>query len=260
MTRWILFVLLMFLSALAMTGCGSEPAPVQPACSVHVAVAANFSAPMEKLAILFEAETGFKVVVSAGSTGQLYSQAMEGGPFDVFLSADEKRARLLEEGEVGIAGSRFTYAVGALALISASTPVDAKGLDALRADGDWKLAIANPELAPYGVAAEQALRKAGLSDAVSAKLVLGQNIEQTRQFVVTGAAEFGLVALSSVKLAGDMDPSRIFPVPSDMHEPIRQDAVLLRRGSENPAAARFLNFLQGQTAKKLIVECGYALP
>lgn len=259
MPRWWLLFILTVLAA-AMSGCGSEPASVSPAGSVHVAVAANFSAPMEKLAALFESETGFKAVFSAGSTGQLYAQAVEGGPFDVFLSADEARARLLEESDSGVAGSRFTYAVGALVLISASTPVDAGGLDVLRASGDWKLAIANPDLAPYGKAAEQALRKAGLWDAVSTKLVLGQNIEQTRQFVATGAAEFGLVALSSVTLSADLPSDRVFPVPSNMHEAIRQDAVLLRRGAQNPAATRFLNFLQGDAARKLILECGYALP
>ncbi|HEX7048794.1 MAG TPA: molybdate ABC transporter substrate-binding protein [Longimicrobiales bacterium] len=222
--------------------------------TVLVAVAANFAETQAALAARFTAATGVVVRASIGSTGQLYAQIRNGAPFDVFLAADEERPRRLEaEGRV-VPGTRFTYAEGRLVLYG-------PGLDSVRAggadliEGEYAhLAIANPETAPYGVAAVQTLERLGLADAVAARLIRGESIGQTYRFVRSGAAELGFVALSQVR--GESS-CRYWIVPRELHGPIRQDAVLLRHGADNAGARRYVAYLRSPEARRLIASYGY---
>ena len=203
---------------------------------VQVAVAANFTAPIQAIAADFEKDTGHKLVAAYGATGQFYTQIKNGAPFEVFLSADDTTpAKLETEGDT-VKGSRFTYAVGTLALWSAKEGyVDAKGK--VLADNQYKhLSIANPKTAPYGLAATQVLAKQGLTDKVKGKLVEGQNITQAFQFVSTGNAELGFVALSQIYKDGKVTNGSAWIVPSALHDPIRQDAVILNKGKDSVAA------------------------
>ncbi len=225
-----------------------------------MAVAANFLHPSEALQTLFATHTGHRLRISSGSTGQLYAQIVNGAPYDVFLAADQRRPRLLEERGLAVHGSRFTYAMGALTLWSPDAArIDEAGPRVLRRSDFRHLAIANPELAPYGLAARQALQTLGLWDALGSKLVRGENIAQTFQFVVTGNAELGFVALSQVLSPRNRAPGSRWNVPGTLHEPIRQDAVLLARGRDNPAASAFLGFLRSAKAAALIRSFGYDL-
>ena len=226
---------------------------------VKVAVAANFTAPIQALAPAFEQATGHKLVASFGATGQFYAQIKNGAPFDVFLSADDSTpAKLESEGDT-VPGSRFTYAIGSLVLWSADASY-LNGSDAALRAGQFKhLSIANPKAAPYGLAATQVLDKLGLSDAVKSKLVEGQNITQAHQFVSTGNAELGFVALSQVYKDGKVTSGSAWIVPDDMYDPIKQDAVILKQGANNPAAAALVEYLKGPEAAKVIKSFGYKL-
>lgn len=226
---------------------------------VQVAVAANFSAPMQAIAAEFEKSSGHKVVAAYGATGQFYAQIHNGAPFEVFLAADDSTPAKLENEGAGVAGSRFTYATGALALWSAQAGyVDAEGV-VLKGGAFQHLAIANPQAAPYGLAATQVLAKLGLSQAVAGKLVEGQNIAQAYQFVASGNAELGFVALSQVYKNGKITSGSAWQVPAELHEPIRQDALLLTQGQDNPAAKALLDYLRGDTAAAIIRAYGYQL-
>jgi molybdate transport system substrate-binding protein len=226
------------------------------AAEATVAVATNFVPPLRILVERYEAGSGHRLKVVPGSTGKLFAQITHGAPFDVFLAADEERPRRLEAEGLGIAGSRFTFAEGRLALIRAGGgPVE---FNRLMDGGFRKLALANPKLAPYGLAAEQALRHAGVWDRVAARLVYGENIGQAYTLVATGNADAGLVALSQVK--GMADPPSYWLVPSDWHQAIRQDAVLVKRGEGNPAAEDFLAFLRSGPAREIIRDFGYGTP
>jgi len=221
--------------------------------TVHVAVAANFTGAAEALAPLFAAQTNHQVIYSFGSTGQLYTQITQGAPFDVFLSADDLRPRQAVSDGLGVDGSVFTYAVGALALYS--TTLDLTDGQAVLQNGAFdKLAIADPQTAPYGRAAAEVLDALGLSVATAPKLVTGENITQTLQFVETGNAELGFVAASQV--AGK---TGVWLVPADLYQPIRQDAVLLKHGQDNPAANAFVAFLRSQAAVAVIEAAGYVV-
>lgn len=224
---------------------------------VHVAVAANFTAPMQKLAQQFEQDSGHKVTLSFGSTGKFYAQIKNGAPFDVLLAADDATpAKLAKEG-LAIADSRFTYAIGKLVLWSASsTLIDDKG-EVLKQGGFTHLAIANPRLAPYGAAAIESLKALGLLETLQPKFVQGENIAQTFQFVVSGNAALGLVAMSQVYEDGKLKSGSAWVVPARLHAPIRQDAILLEKGKANPAAAALLRFLKSESAKQLIRAYGY---
>lgn len=225
----------------------------------QVAVAANFAAPAKLLAERFSRETSHKLSLSVGSTGKFYAQISNGAPFDVFLSADDETPLRLEKEKLTVPGSRFTYAVGKLVLWSpAPNLVDANG-DVLRRGAFKRLAIANPKLAPYGAAAQQALEKLGLWTELRGKLVLGENIAQTLQFVASGNVELGLVALSQVQEGGKPGGSH-WRVPQSLYDPIRQDAALLTRGSGNPAARAFLEYLRSGPAREIIRAAGYDLP
>jgi molybdate transport system substrate-binding protein len=233
---------------------GTTPAAADEA---QVAVAANFTAPMKAVIELFEADTGHTVRASYGSTGKLYAQIRNGAPFEALLAADQKRPELLEQEGVGVPGTRFTYAVGTLVLWSAAADAVDDGA-ALLAAGDFnKLAIANPKLAPYGEASLQTMDALGVKDAIEPKLVMGENIAQTYQFVDTGNAAVGFVALSQVMAGGKLTKGSGWVVPADLHEPIRQDAVMLERGRDNPAVVALFEYLKGEQARGVIREFGY---
>lgn len=227
---------------------------------VKVAVAANFTAPMQAIAAEFEKATGHKLVASFGATGQFYAQIKHGAPFDVLLAADDTTPARLEREGATVPGSRFTYAIGSLVLWSADAGY-LDGTDAALKAGQFKhLSIANPKAAPYGLAATQVLAKLGLSEAVKAKLVEGQNITQAHQFVSTGNAELGFVALSQVYKDGKVSSGSAWIVPDTMYDPIKQDAVILEQGANNPAATALVEYLQGAEATRVIESFGYKLP
>ncbi|WPC04995.1 molybdate ABC transporter substrate-binding protein [Pseudomonas benzenivorans] len=226
---------------------------------VQVAVAANFTAPMQAIARQFEADSGHRVLAAYGATGQLYAQISNGAPFALLLAADQSTPARLEREGLGVPGSRFTYATGALVLWSAQAGyVDDQG-QVLR-DGDFRhLALANPKAAPYGLAAIQVLEALGLSPAVAGKLVEGQSISQTLQFVASGNAELGFVALSQVYRDGRIDQGSAWRVPATLYQPLHQDALLLKQGADNPAAAALLDYLKSPPAAAIIRAYGYSL-
>jgi molybdate transport system substrate-binding protein len=226
---------------------------------VQVAIAANFTAPMQQIAADFARDTGHKAVLSFGATGKFYAQIVNGAPFEVFLSADDTTPARLEKEGHAVAGSRFTYAVGKLVLWSAKPDfIDAKG-DVLKGGKFNKVSIANPKTAPYGAAAIETLSKLKLLDAVQPKFVQGENISQTLQFVHTGNAELGFVALSQVFKDGKLNSGSAWIVPGEFHEPIYQDAAMLAKGKDNPAAGALLAYLKGDKAKAVIKSFGYDL-
>jgi molybdate transport system substrate-binding protein len=227
------------------------------AAQTLVAVAANFTEPAKDIAAAFHAATGDDAVLSFGASGQFYAQISKGAPFEVFLSADAERPTKAEADGLTVAGSRFTYAVGRLVLYS-KTPglVDSKG--AILAAGTFdKLSIADPAAAPYGAAAIQTLKTLGLYDKLQPKIVQGASIAQAYQFVDSGAADLGFVALSQV--INQPGGSRWLPPQAD-YAPIAQQAVLLKTGAANPAAAAFLAFLKGPAAVAIIKKYGYEVP
>ena len=227
------------------------------AAEVHVAVAANFTAPMKQIAADFEKETGHKVVLSFGASGKFYAQIKNGAPFQILLSADDEKPLQLVKDGLAVADSRFTYAIGTLVLWSAKPGfVDAKG-EVLSKGHFNKIALANPKLAPYGTAAIELLTKQGLLTSLTPKFVQGENISQTFQFVSTGNAELGFVALSQVMKDGKVTSGSAWIVPGRLHSPIRQDAVLLATGRDNAAAKALLGYLKSDKAKKIIRSYGY---
>ncbi len=231
---------------------------VAHADTTSVAVAANFTAPMQKIAAAFEADTGHKAELSFGATGKFYAQITNGAPFQVLLSADDTTPAKLEREGKAVNHSRFTYAIGTLVLWSAQpNTVDAQG-DVLK-NGDFKhLAIANPKLAPYGAAAVQVMDKLGVAAALQPRLVQGENIAQTFQFVSTGNAQLGFVALSQVMVDGKIRSGSAWQVPASLHDPIRQDAVLLNPGKDSTAAAALLTYLRTDKARAIIQSYGYS--
>ncbi|TFF35250.1 molybdate ABC transporter substrate-binding protein [Pseudomonas sp. RIT623] len=226
---------------------------------VQVAVAANFTAPIQAIAKDFEKDTGHKLVAAYGATGQFYAQIKNGAPFEVFLAADDSTPAKLEQEKEIVAGSRFTYAIGTLALWSAKPGyVDAQG-EVLKKNDFKHLSIANPKAAPYGLAATQVLDKLKLTEATKAKIVEGQNITQAFQFVSTGNAELGFVALSQVYKDGKISEGSAWIVPAELHDPIRQDAVILNKGKDNPAAKALVDYLKGPKAAAVIKSYGYEI-
>lgn len=226
---------------------------------ILVAVAANFTAPMNAIAAEFAKDTGHQAKLAFGSSGKFYAQIKNGAPFQVFLSADvEKPAKLVEEG-LAIPASRFTYAIGTLVLWSAKPDfVDAKG-EVLKSGQFNKLSLANPKLAPYGQAAVEVLAGMGLLDRLTPRFVQGENIAQTYQFAMTGNADLGFVALSQVMKDGKIASGSAWVVPGKMHTPIRQDAVILTRGKGNAAAEALMTYLQGDKARAIIKSYGYEI-
>ena len=226
---------------------------------VHVAVAANFTAPIQAIAKDFEKDTGHKLIAAYGATGQFYSQIKNGAPFEVLLSADDATPAKLEKEGNTVPGSRFTYAIGTLALWSAKEGyVDDKGA-VLKANQYQHLSIADAKTAPYGLAATQVLSKLNLTDATKDKIVTGQNITQAYQFVSTGNAELGFVALSQIYKDGQITSGSAWIVPANLHDPIKQDAVILNKGKDNAAAKALVEYLKGPKAAAVIKSFGYEL-
>jgi molybdate transport system substrate-binding protein len=238
--------LLLTISALAAT----------PAAAVEtqVAVAANFTEPAKEIAGAFKAVTGHTAVLTFGSTGQFYAQILAGAPFQVFLSADTERPAAADKAGLTVPGSRFTYAVGRLVLFS-KTPglVDPEG-KVLSSSRFKALAICDPAVTVYGEAAVQTMKSLGLYDRLQSRMVQGATVTQAYQFIDTGVAEVGFVALSQV--IGRDGGSR-WLVPETLHKPIDQQAVLLRGGQSNPAATAFIAFLKGPAATAIIKRYGY---
>jgi molybdate transport system substrate-binding protein len=227
------------------------------AAEVNVAVAANFTAPMQKIAQVFEQETGHKVILSFGSTGNFYAQIRNGAPFQILLSADDETPIRIEKEGLGVAGSRFTYAIGKLVLWSKHPGfVDDKG-EILRSGKFQRIAVANPKLAPYGAAALETMTQLSVLQALQPKIVQGENIAQTFQFVATENAQLGFVALSQFITDGRIAQGSAWVVPSSLHAPIQQDALLLIKGKDNPAAIALMNFLRSARARLVIRSYGY---
>lgn len=246
-----------FLSRYVLTLCAVLVCAPVLAADVQVAVAANFTAPMKLIAADFEKETGHKAVLSFGATGKFYAQITNGAPFEVFLAADDTTPKKLEQEGAAVSGSRFTYATGKLVLWSAQPGlVDAQG-EVLRKGGFSKLAIAAPKLAPYGAAAVETIERLGLSASLTPRLVTGESIGQTFSFVSTGNAELGFVALSQVYEGGKIKSGSAWVVPETLHSAIRQDAVLLTKGKDNPAAQQLMAFLKTEKARAVIRAFGY---
>lgn len=227
---------------------------------VKAAVAANFTAAIKKLSPLYEQKTGNKLVPSFGATGQLYAQIKNGAPFDVFLSADDTTPqKLVSEGDA-IGASYFIYARGRLALWSSQPGyVDDQGA-ILKSDKYTKLAIANPKAAPYGQAAIDALTTLKLLNAVSPRFLVGENIAQTQQFVSSGNVPLGFIALAQVKALAPEDRGSWWVVPANLHKPIDQGAVLLKKSADSEGAKAFLVFLKSPEAVAIIRDLGYELP
>ncbi len=234
---------------------GSAAAVAPSATATNVAVAANFTEPVKEIGALFKAKTSFDAVFSFGPSGQFYTQITQDAPFQVFLSADEKRPKDAVEAGLALAETRFTYAVGKLVLWSRSLDL-AKGEEVLKAGSFSKISIANPAGAPYGAAAIETMKATGTYDALQPKIVQGNSIAQAFQFVDTGNAELGFVALS--QLAKVTAGSR-WMVPQSLYKPILQDAVLLKKGADSAPSKAFLAFLKTPEARAIIEKYGYAL-
>lgn len=225
-----------------------------------VAVAANFAEALESLQAQFQGTHPHRVTVVVGSTGKLYAQIRQGAPFDILLAADQARPELLVRDGLAQPDSRYTYAVGCLTLWSADPErIATNGAQTLRAGSFRKLAIANPDLAPYGAAARETLAALGLLEDLRDRLVMGENIGQAHALVATGNAEVGLIALSYALSPRNALPGSRWDVPQGLYTPIRQDAVLLNRATNNAAARDFLAYLQSAAARALIQRFGYGV-
>ncbi|UOD50993.1 molybdate ABC transporter substrate-binding protein [Orrella daihaiensis] len=226
---------------------------------VLVAVASNFTAPMQMIAAEFERDTGYQAKLSFGATGQFYAQINNGAPFEVLLAADTKTPAKLEDEGKTVSGTRFTYAIGKLVLWSRNASLVSDGPQVLSTDRFDRIAIANPKLAPYGLAAIQTIERLGLMQVLRPKMVQGANIGQAFQFVSSGNAQLGFVALSQVFTQGKIKEGSGWVVPSDYYAPIKQDAVLLKAGQHNEAAIALVNYLQTNKTKQLIESFGYQI-
>jgi len=251
MIRFFTFTLLVFFQIL-MTSAWAE--------EVRVAVAANFKATLNEIVTNFEQDTGNTILISAGSSGKFYAQIKHGAPFDVFFSADVTRPQLIEEDGLALPGSRFTYAVGRLALWSPDPHMLKDDGPTVLSDGRFEhLAIANPKTAPYGTAAQQTLVALELWNHVKDRIVQGENIGQTFHFVFSKNAQLGFVARSQVLDPKINGAGSRWDVPEDFYEPLRQQAVLLTHGQQNEAAKAFLDYIKGQEARTILERFGYGL-
>jgi len=230
-------------------------AQAQQSGATHVAVAANFTEPAKEIAALFKQKTGYDAVLSFGASGPIYTQITQDAPFQVFLSADDKRPKDLVGNGFAVTESRTTYAIGKLVLWSRSIDVS-MGEDALKANAFSKLSIANPTAAPYGAAALYTLKALGVYAAVEPKIVQGNSIAQAYQFIDTGNAELGFVALSQL---ANVTAGTRWIVPQNLYKPIRQDVVLLKKGADDAASKAFVAFLKGPEARAIIQKFGYVV-
>ena len=225
---------------------------------IRVAVASNFTAPMKAVVAAFEAASGHRVQLAFGSSGKFFAQINHGAPFQVFFSADQAKPLALEQAGLGVPGTRFTYAVGALALWSHKPATEAEAVFARLKTGDFnRLALANPKLAPYGAAAVEVLRSLQLEVTTKGKWVRGENIAQAYQFARSGNADLGFVALSQITAPGHAGAGSAWVVPRALYAPIRQDALLLRRGENSEAARALLRFVRSDKAQAMIRTYGY---
>lgn len=226
---------------------------------VQVAVAANFTAPMKQIAADFEQATGHKAVLAFGATGKFYAQIKNNAPFEILLAADDETPTKLAKEGAAVSASQFTYAKGKLVLWSAKPAiVDDQG-EVLRRGGFDHVALANPRLAPYGAAAVEAMKALGVHDALAPKFVTAENIGQAYQFVKSGNALLGFVALSQVMKDGRITEGSAWVVPANLYQPIRQDAVVLEKGRGKPAAEALMKYLRGDSARTIIKSYGYDL-
>ncbi len=250
MCKFLLWKTIFILPVMMLTGGTTQ------AGDVTIAVASNFAGPVKVIIAAFEQQTGHHVRLTLGSSGKVFAQINHGAPFDMFLSADKTKPAMLEKLGMTVPGSRFTYAIGTLALWSPQPGLVSEKADIFVNGKIRRLAIANPGLAPYGVAARQVLEELKLYHRLSARLVRGENIAQTYQFVATGNADAGFVALSQIQHAGG---SR-WIIPRRLYRAIKQDSVLMKAAKNNPAARAFCNFLQTEQARKIIRNFGYKTP
>jgi len=249
----------LLLSALSVLLCTAFTHTAAQAAEAQVAVAANFAEPIKAIAAVLQKTTGHTLKISTGASGAFYTQIKNGAPFDVFLSADNERPEMLEKDGLAQPGTRFTYATGKLVLWSVKPGrVDGQGA-VLKAADLGKVAFANPKTAPYGAAALQVLDKLALKDALAPKLVQGESIGQTFNFVKTGNADVGFVAMSQVLEGGQLKEGSMWVIPQTHYDAIRQDAVLLKRGANNEAAKELIKLLQSPNIRDLIRSYGYDL-
>jgi molybdate transport system substrate-binding protein len=228
------------------------------AATLSVAAASNFSDTLKKIAPAFEQVTGHNLRISAASSGKLYAQIRHGAPYDLFLSADAARPIALEQEGRSLPGSRFTYAVGQLALWAPDTTSRDLVQERLKKHQFRRLAMANPKTAPYGIAAMETLKKLGLWTSLANDSARGENIGQTFQFVATGNADIGFVALPQL-LQAKIDPAQYWIIPPQHHQPIQQQGVILERSADKQAAQTFFDFIRGPIAKQILLDSGYLL-
>ena len=224
---------------------------------VTIAAASNFSLAVDEIAVQFTASTGQPVRVTTASTGKLHAQVVNGAPFDVLLAADSARPESLEASGAGVPGTRFTYAIGQLILWSRQLD-DCRG--ALDSPGNARIAIANPETAPYGAAAREFLQDADLWESTRSHLVIGESISQALQFAASGNAQLGFIARSQLQAPSLPQATCTWPVPTALHAPIEQQAILLQHGRDMDGAKRFLQFLRSDASRVIIKRHGYRLP
>lgn len=227
---------------------------------LHIAVAANFTEAMHRLTDAFEADYGYRATVSSGSSGRLYAQIRNGAPYHLFFSADQEKPAALEQDGLAVAESRFTYVLGRLVLWSNKPGFVDNEATRLKSGDFNKLALANPKLAPYGVAAVEVLEQLELEDSTRSRWVRGENVAQAFQFVLSGNADLGFAALSQAKARPAGSVGSMWVVPGKLHNPIRQDVVLLKAGAGNPAARAFLAFMRQDKAQAVLRELGYDIP
>ena len=258
--RIFIFLGLIFRSVLpAVTGLAMALGVSAHAASIHIAVASNFTTPLKVIATEFERATGHTISTSSASTGKLYAQIKNAAPFDVFLAGDVATPARLQTDGLALPHSRFTYAVGRLVLWSVQAGlVDAKG-EVLKSGKFARLALASPKAAPYGVAAIETLRKLHLMNPLAPKLVTGESIAQAYSFVASGNVALGFVALSQVMENGKLKSGSMWLVPAGLHAPLKQDAVLLLRARDNPAAIAFMEFLKSDASRATIRSFGYEI-
>ncbi len=226
---------------------------------VMVAVATNFTAPMQKIAEGFERATGHKALLVFGATGKLFAQIVNGAPFEVLLAADDDMPARLEKDGYAVVGSRFTYATGRLALWSARADRIDGSSAVLTAGAIGHLALANPKTAPYGAAAIAVMKKFGVLTTLQPKFVQGENVAQTYQFAASGNADLAFVALAQIWKDGRISEGSAWIVPASLHAPIRQDAILLNRGRDRTAAVALLAYLRSDASRAVIQSYGYQL-
>lgn len=227
---------------------------------ITIAVASNFTSAMKSIVSEFQKETGDRVIIALGSSGKIYAQIKHGAPFQAFFSADKAKPIALEKEGYIVPHSRFTYAIGALALWSPLSGKIKSDANSLKQNTFKKIALANPRLAPYGVAAIQVLQHFHLETVTKNKWVLGENIAQTFQFVSSGNADLGLVALSQIMYQGQIHTGSAWVIPESFYQPIKQDAVLLKKGESSHAAHAFMQFMRSKKAHHIMAEYGYHIP